>query len=274
MIRIPIIAALFWLLGLVQLQAETLRLAVTTSFHNSGLAAVLLPAIKADLGINVEVLVVGTGQAIRLGEVGDVDAILVHAPKVEAAMVAAGYASHRRQIMYNDFVLIGPDHDPAGIADAASAVAALSAIKASGIASGAGFVRRGDDSGTHKKELTLWASAGIAITSREMSWYKSVGAGMGTALNIAAGKNAYVLSDRASWLTFLNKQDLALLFAGDPALFNQYSYLPVNPARHSHIRADLAQDLEDWLVSARARDLINGYQLNGEALFVFNATGD
>lgn len=271
MIRAFAFAALSVVLGMLgapQAQAETLRLAVTTSFHNSGLSAVLLPAIHDDLGIKIELLVVGTGQAIRLGQAGDVDAVLVHAREAEEAMVAAGYATHRREIMFNDFVLIGPGHDPADIANAPSAAAALAAIAGSG----ALFVSRGDDSGTYKKELSLWAIAGIEEAARDVSWHKSVGAGMGTALNIASGLNAYILSDRASWLTFLNKGDLALLFSGDPVLFNQYAYLPVNPQRHSHIRADLASAVEVWLVSERAKTLINGYQLRGQTLFTFNAT--
>jgi len=247
-------------------RAEILRMAVTTSFQNSGLAGILLPAIEADLGLTVQVLVVGTGQAIRLGEAGDVDAVLVHSRPAEEAFVASGGASHRRQIMYNDFVLIGPSNDPAGISAAAGAVAALNAISAAG----GPFVSRGDDSGTHKTELALWAGAGMDPASFG-NWYRAVGQGMGAALNTAAGMNAYVLADRASWLNFANNGDLALLFSGDPALFNQYAYLPVNPNKHSHVRGDLSLKLEDWLTSDRAKTLIDGYRLNGEQLFTFNA---
>ena len=248
-------------------QAETLRMAVTTSFHNSGLSDVLLPEIKGDLGMDVQLIVVGTGQAIRLGMAGDVDAILVHSRKAEEAFIAEGSGTHRTEIMYNDFVVIGPKSDPAGIANAASATQALSAIAAAK----APFVSRGDDSGTHKKELSLWAAAGITQDMRGVAWYKEVGAGMGATLNTASGMNAYVMSDRASWLEFGNKRDLALLYSGDPALFNQYAYLPVNAVKHPHIRVGPAARLEAWLVSDRAKTLINGYKLNGEALFTFNA---
>ncbi|MEO3415509.1 substrate-binding domain-containing protein [Roseovarius sp. CAU 1744] len=244
--------------------AEEMKMAVTTSFHNSGLAEVLLPEIRKDTGIEVHLLVVGTGQALRLGEAGDVDAILVHAKAAEEKFVAAGNAPHRTEIMYNDFVVIGPSADAAGVGGAADATDALQRIAGTGAA----FVSRGDDSGTHKKELSLWTAAGIAP---EGEWYNAVGAGMGAALNTASGMGAYILSDRASWLNFGNKGDLALLFSGDPVLFNQYAYLPVNPEKHPHVKSGLADQLEAWLVSDRAQELIDGYRLNGEQLFTFNA---
>ncbi|KJZ20459.1 substrate-binding domain-containing protein [Loktanella sp. S4079] len=244
--------------------AEQLKLAVTTSFHNSGLSDVLLPAIQEDTGIEVQLLVVGTGQAIRLGEAGDVDAILVHSRPAEDAFVAGGYGTHRREIMYNDFVIVGPQGDPALVADAATAADALRLIADVS----APFVSRGDDSGTHKKELALWDAAEV---SRGGDWYRPVGAGMGAALNTASGMNAYILSDRASWLSFGNQGALALLFSGDPVLFNQYAYIPVNVDRHPHVKSALASDLEDWLTSPRAARLINDYSINGEALFTFNA---
>lgn len=244
--------------------AQEMRMAVTTSFENSGLAEVLLPAIEEDTGIEVQLLVVGTGQAIRLGEAGDVDAILVHSRAAEDAFVAEGYGTHRTEIMYNDFVVIGPEEDPAGVASVDSAAEALTAVAEVG----APFVSRGDDSGTHQKEMSLWSEAAIAPDGE---WYRPVGAGMGAALNTAAGMGAYVLSDRASWLNFGNKATLSLLFSGDPALFNQYAYLPVNPERHPDIRADLAGAVETWLTGARARDLIDGYEIDGQRLFTFNA---
>jgi tungstate transport system substrate-binding protein len=245
---------------------DTLKLAVTTSFENSGLADVLLPKIKAELDLDVHLLVVGTGQAIRLGESGDVDAILVHSRKAEEAFLAAGYGTHRREIMYNDFVLIGPKDDPAAIANADSAVRAFGDIAAAEVA----FVSRGDESGTHKAELGIWAAAELdpAVFG---PWYSKVGAGMGSALNTASGLDAYILADRASWLNFQNKGDLALLYAGDPALFNQYAFLPVNPQKQPHVRNDLAMKLENWLVSDTAKGLIDGYKINGERLFFFNA---
>ncbi len=244
--------------------ADDMKLAVTTSFHNSGLSDILLPQIKEDTGIEVQLLVVGTGQAIKLGEAGDVDAILVHSRKAEDGFLAGGFGTHRREIMYNDFVFIGPSADTAKLTDATSAADALKRIETTA----ALFVSRGDDSGTHKKELSLWDAAGVTPSGE---WYKAVGAGMGAALNTAAGLNAYIMSDRASWLNFGNKGELALAYAGDPVLFNQYAYLPVNPDKHPHVKAELAAKLEAWLVSGTAMALINEYKINGETLFVFNA---
>ena len=247
-------------------QADEMRMAVTTSFHNSGLAEVLLPEIQKDLDLEVQLLVVGTGQAIKLGEAGDVDAILVHSRTAEDKFVEGGFGTHRREIMYNDFVFIGPSDDPAGIADDESAVEVLQDIASTE----ADFVSRGDDSGTHKKELNLWQAADLDVEGFG-EWYKAVGSGMGAALNAAAGMNAYIMSDRASWLNFGNKADLELLYSGDPELFNQYAYIPVNPKKRDHVKHELAVKLEDWLVSERAKQLIDGYEINGETLFVFNA---
>ena len=260
-------AALFVGLSATLANADTMKMAVTTSFNNSGLSEVLLPAIKEDLDLDVQLLIVGTGQALRLGEAGDVDAILVHSKKAEEAFVAGGYGTHRREIMYNDFVLVGPHNDPATINTAETAKEALAQIETSQ----ALFVSRGDDSGTHKKELSLWAAADLDPAGFG-DWYKAVGAGMGASLNTAAGLGAYIMSDRASWLNFANKSDLAILFAGDPVLFNQYAYLPVNVEKHAHVNTDAAQKLEEWLVSDRAKTLINGYTIAGEKLFTFNAT--
>lgn len=246
--------------------ADEMRMAVTTSFDNSGLAEILVPAIKADLGIDLRLLVVGTGQALKLGEAGDVDAVLVHSKTAEEAFVAAGHGLHRREIMYNDFVLIGPATDTADIKNATGAGFALDRIATAQ----APFVSRGDDSGTHQAERALWAVAGLD-PDRFGPWYHSVGAGMGAALNTAAGLDAYIVADRASWLNFGNKGDLTLLYFGDPALFNQYAFLPVNPSKNAKVRNDLAIKLEAWLTSPRAAELINGYAINGEPLFVFNA---
>ena len=246
--------------------AEQIRMAVTTSFHNSGLADILLPQIAADLDLDVQLLVVGTGQALRLGRAGDVDAILVHSRSAEEAFVADGAGTHRREIMYNDFVVVGPTEDPAEVATAKTATEALQKIAGMEIP----FVSRGDDSGTHKMELALWQSAGLDV-ARFDRWYRAVGAGMGAALTAATGMHAYILTDRASWLNYNNKQGLTQLFAGDPILFNQYAFLPVNPERHPHVRADLVAQLEGWLTSDTAAKLINAYQIKGESLFVFNA---
>ena len=263
MIRTLISATFFCAASMTQ--ADTLKLAVTTSFENSGLADVLLPEIEADLGIDLQLLVVGTGQALRLGEAGDVDAILVHSRVSEEVFVADGFGTHRREIMYNDFVLIGPKSDKAQIGATSGAAEILQRIADAQ----ATYVSRGDDSGTHKAELKVWQ-----IAEREPatfgSWYNAVGAGMGTALNTASALNAYILSDRASWLNFKNKGDLALLFSGDPVLFNQYAYLPVNPAKHPTVQYEMAMQLEEWFLSDKSAASINNYQINGETLFVFN----
>lgn len=247
--------------------AEKLTLAVTTSFENSGLADVLIPILEEDTGIEVQLLVVGTGQALRLGEAGDVDAVLVHARAAEEAFVAAGHATHRREIMYNDFVLVGPRSDPARIGAALTASDALRAIAMIEH----DFVSRGDNSGTHQAEGKLWAASGLDPAQFGL-WYKQTGSGMGAALNTAAGLDAYSLADRASWINFGNKAGLALLFEGDPALFNQYSYMRVNSARHGHVKAEASAALEAWLTSERAATLINAYQVDGQQLFHFNAT--
>lgn len=257
------------LLAAAGTHAETMRVAVTTSFHNSGLSDVLLPAVARDLGLDVRLLVVGTGQALRLGRAGDVDAVLAHSRAAEEAFVAAGFATHRREIMYNDFVLIGPGRDPAGIAGAGGAAEALTAIAGAG----APFVSRGDDSGTHKKERALWRAAGRDPEGFG-TWYRSVGAGMGATLNTARAMNAYTMSDRASWLKFGNKGDMALLYSGDPALFNQYAYLPVSAEKHPHVKGASARRLEAWLASDRARALIDGYTLGGDRLFTHNARAE
>ena len=247
--------------------SESMKLAVTTSFHNSGLSDVLLPALLEETGLEVQLLVVGTGQALRLGRAGDVDAILVHSRADEDTFVAEGFAPYRREIMYNDFVFIGPRSDPAGITKAAGIPEVLSHI----FTSQALFVSRGDDSGTHKKERELWQLAALD-TDAFGAWYKAVGSGMGASLNIASALNAYILTDRASWLNFGNKSDLKLLFSGEAELFNQYAYLPINPDQHPHVKADASDILEKWLTSARSANLINAYKINGEALFVFNAS--
>lgn len=249
--------------------ADVMRISVTTSFENSGLSDVLLPAIKEDLDLDVQLLVVGTGQALRLGEAGDVDAVLVHSKDAEDAFVAADHGTHRREIMYNDFVIIGPSSDVAGIASADTAADALSLIAVAQ----APFVSRGDDSGTHNAERRIWANANLSPDDFG-AWYRPVGAGMGAALNTASGMGAYIVSDRASWLNFGNKNGLALLFSGDPTLFNQYAFLPVNPSKNDRVRNDLAQSLEAWLTGPRAAELINNYAIDGETLFVFNAVAE
>ncbi|MEL7428623.1 MAG: substrate-binding domain-containing protein [Pseudomonadota bacterium] len=250
--------------------ASELRLAVTTSFNNSGLSEVLLPQAEKDTGIVVRLLVVGTGQALKLAEAGDVDAVLVHSKAAEQAFVNAGFATYRREIMYNDFVLIGPGKDPAGIAASRSVLEALDLIATARVP----FISRGDDSGTHRKELALWKAAGHDPASLDTAWYLETGSGMGAALNTASGLDAYILADRASWLKFGNKGALALLYSGDKRLFNQYAFLPVNPERHPHVRHDLAVQFEAWLVSPKVQSMIGAYRIDGEGLFVPNAEPD
>ena len=251
------------------LAAEKLRLAVTTSFQNSGLADILIPAFAADSGIDVQVLAVGSGQALRLGSAGDVDAVLVHAEAAEKAFIAAGHSPYRVPIMYNDFVVVGPQSDPAGITLAADAAQALNQIAEMQTA----FVSRGDNSGTHLKELEIWEQSN-QNPANFGAWYLSVGSSMGASLNMASSIGAYVLSDRASWLNFGNKGELAILFEGDPVLFNQYSFLPISKGADPQANAKQVAALEGWLISARAKHLINSYQLAGEQLFVFNYSGD
>ena len=259
--RIVAAALLSLLVPCVAAAERTMRMAVTTSFEASGLADVLLPAIEADTGVAVQLVVVGTGQALRLGAAGDVDAVLVHSREAEEAFVAQGHAPHRREVMYNDFVLVGPSDDPAGASRAETAAGALTAVAEAGAA----FVSRGDDSGTHKAELALWSRAGLEPEAFGR-WYRETGSGMGAALNTAAGMGAYVLSDRASWLAE-GRRGLSILFEGDPALFNQYAYLPVADARHP----EAAAMVEAWLTSERAATLIDGHRVGGERLFTFNA---
>lgn len=248
-------------------QAESMKIAVTTSFHNSGLSDVLLPEIRKDTGIEVHLLVVGTGQALKLGRQGDVDMVLVHSKKAEEKFITEGYGVKRTEVMYNDFVFVGPKTDPAHIREAKNAVLALQKIAGKKMP----FVSRGDESGTHKRERFLWQMAGLDVARFDSSWYREVGAGMGAALNIASAMNAYILADRASWLNFKNKGDLALLSFGDSRLFNQYALLTLNTDKHPHVRGDLAARLEKWLVSDKGQRLIGAYEIKGETLFVPNA---
>ena len=257
--------ALLWFAG--GAAASELRLAVTTSFHNSGLSEVLLPEVKKDIDLDVRLIVVGTGQALKLGRAGDVDAILVHSKSAEEEFVEQGYGTHRRQIMYNDFVLIGPADDPAGVGESRSILDSLQRVREAQSV----FVSRGDDSGTHRKEIALWGSLGMDSSKFDATWYRSAGSGMGGTLNTASGMNAYVLADRASWLKFANKGELRILLEGDPSLFNQYAYLPVDPARHKHVAAQEATALENWLVGEKGQGLIDDYMIDGTRLFTANA---
>ena len=239
----------------------------TTSTQNSGLFDHLLPLYQKRSGVEVRVVAVGTGQALKNARNGDGDLLIVHAKSAEEAFVAAGYGLPRRDLMYNDFVLIGPASDPAGISSASDVAAALQNIAGQQAA----FVSRGDDSGTHKKEIALWNDAGIDASEIRDSWYRETGSGMGASLNIAAAMEAYILSDRATWISFANKGNLRILFAGDNALFNQYGVIVVNPAKHTWVKGDLAQAFADWLLGAEGQSAIAEYTVDGQQLFYPNA---
>ena len=251
-------------------QERFITLASTTSTENSGLFAHLLPAFEAETGIAVRVVAVGTGQALSLAQRGDADVLLVHHRPSEDAFVAAGFGVGRRDLMFNDFVLVGPAADPAGVAGAAGIAAALTRIASDR----AIFASRGDDSGTHKKELDLWSLAGFDPGSARGDWYRELGAGMGATLNIAAAMNAYTLTDRATWVAFQNKRDLTILSEGDPVLNNPYGVILVNPARHAHTRAADGQIFIDWLVSERGQAAIAQFRVGGQQLFFPNSETD
>ena len=265
MIR-ALLTLLFLSLGTIT-WAETLRLAVTTSFNNSGLSELLLPEIEEDTGITVQLVIVGTGQALRLGRAGDVDAILVHSRDAEERFVKEGFGSHRREIMYNDFVIVGPAEDPAGIAQARSAAEALTLIAARRPR----YVSRGDDSGTHKKEMALWSDTGVDPTAASGDWYRETGSGMGATLNAGIGMGAYVMTDRATWISFDNKQDYAIQVEGDEDMFNQYGVIPVNPEKCPSVNVDAAQTFADWLVSDEGQEAIGSYKVADQQLFFPNA---
>lgn len=259
-----------WLAMLVTASAgaesgRSLTLASTTSTQASGLFDHLIPRFRAQTGIDVHVVAVGTGQAFEIGRRGDADALLVHDTDAERAFVEQGHGVERADVMYNDFVLVGPASDPAHIAEAATATQALRRIADHQAA----FASRGDDSGTHRAELDLWSSAGLPEPVG--SWYRELGSGMGATLNTAAGMNAYTMTDRASWIAFDNRQELALLFEGDEALFNQYGSLLANPKHHPHLDHELAEQWHRWLISDAGQRAIASYRLRAQQLFFPNA---
>jgi tungstate transport system substrate-binding protein len=253
-------------LGGAQAQDKFIVVASTTSTEQSGLFAHLLPAFKRASGIDVRVVALGTGQALDTGRRGDADVVFVHDPVAEAKFVAEGFGLQRREVMYNDFVLIGPKADPA-LARGKDIAAALTKLAKSG----ADFISRGDKSGTHAAELRYWKVAGVDLTATKPAGYKECGCGMGPALNIASSSNAYVLTDRGTWLNFKNRGELAVLVEGDKRLFNQYGVILVNPAKHAHVKKDLGQAFADWVVSPAGQSVIAGYKIGGEQLFFPNA---
>ena len=237
-----------------------LRLATTTSTENSGLLAELLPPFERTSGVNIDVIAVGTGKAIKLGMAGDVDVVLVHARDKEDRFVAEGYGVERRDVMYNDFVLLGPKSDPAGIRGQKDIAVAMKTI----FLKKAFFFSRGDDSGTHTREKQLWSEAGVTA---EGPWYLETGRGMGEVIIMATERGGYTLSDRGTYIAFDDKTDLEILVSGDERLFNPYGVIMVNPAKHPHVKEALAKDFLDYLVSEQAQKLITGFRKSGQQLF-------
>ncbi len=242
----------------------------TTSTRNSGLYDAILPQFTEETGIEVRVVAVGTGQALRNARNCDGDVLLVHARAAEEAFVADGYGLSRADLMYNDFVLVGPSDDPAQVAGTTGIAPALAAIADAR----APFASRGDDSGTHKKERTLWTTARVDPSDASGTWYRETGSGMGATLNIASGMNAYTLTDRATWIAFSNRGDLRILSEGDPALFNQYGIIAINPDRCPDVKAAPARVFIDWLLSKAGQSAIAAYRRDDRQLFFPNAKGE
>ncbi|BDA84152.1 tungsten ABC transporter substrate-binding protein [Aureimonas sp. SA4125] len=246
---------------------RSIVVASTTSTEDSGLFGHILPLFQAETGITVKVIAQGTGQALETARRGDADVVLVHAKAQEETFVTDGFGVKRFDVMYNDFVLVGPAKDPAGVAGMADIAAALEQIRARALP----FVSRGDKSGTHSAELGLWKAAGIDIAAAGGDWYREIGQGMGAALNTAGAMGAYTLSDRGTWLSFKNRGDLGIVVEGDRRLFNQYGVMLVNPAKQPHVKADLGQTFIDWLVSPTGQAAIDAYRIDGQQLFFANA---
>src|SRR4051794_39981140 len=244
-------------------EAQTIRLASTSSVDNSGLLAAILPQFTKATGIAVHVLAQGTGQALDTARRGDADLVLVHDPEAEQKFIDEGYGVNRRQIAWNDFILVGPDSDPARVNGGQDAVAALKAVAAAR----APFISRGDRSGTHALELRLWKAAAIDPKSGAGSWYREIGGGMGQALNTASAMPAYTLSDRGTWLSFGNKGPLVVAVEGDPLLINRYDLIELNSAKHSGAKLDAAHRLAEWLVGPERQAAIGAYRVGGEQLF-------
>ena len=252
----------------VSAQDKSIVVSSTTSTQDSGLFGYILPLFKQKTGIEVKVIAQGTGQALDTGRRGDADVVFVHAKSAEQKFLAEGLGVKRYPVMYNDFVLIGPKSDPAGVKGMKDVAKALQMIKDKQ----APFISRGDRSGTHLAELALWnRNAGIDIEKEKGPWYKSIGQGMGAALNTASASNAYVLADRGTWISFKNRGDLVVAVEGDNRLFNQYGVILVNPEKHPNVKKDLGQQFIDWLVSPEGQKAIADYKINGEQLFYPNA---
>lgn len=250
-------------------EEKSIILQSTTSTANSGLYEHILPVFEEKTGIRVNVVAVGTGQAIRNAENGDGDVLLVHAKPAEEKFVADGFGVERFDVMYNDFIVVGPPSDPAGIKGLAEATVAFAMIAEKK----AVFTSRGDNSGTHKKELALWQETGLDPTKASGGWYRETGSGMGATLNVAIGMNAYAMTDRGTWISFKNRNDFEVVVEGDQKLFNQYGVILVNPKKHPHVKAKEGQAFVDWIVSNDGQSAIASYRMNGEQLFHPNAKG-
>ncbi|MBI3157469.1 MAG: substrate-binding domain-containing protein [Burkholderiales bacterium] len=252
--------------GAAHAQDQALVMASTTSTEQSGLFGHLLPRFKQATGIEIRVVAVGTGQALDIGRRGDADIVFVHDKAAEEKFVADGFSTARKDVMFNDFVLVGPKGDPAGVAgkDIAAAMKKIAAA-------GAPFVSRGDKSGTHAAELRMWKDAGVDLAAARPAGYRECGCGMGPALNMASSSNAYLLTDRGTWISFKNRGELAVLVEGDRKLFNQYGVMVVNPARHPHVKAAAAQRFADWITSAAGQQAIADYKIGSDQLFFPNA---
>ncbi len=248
-------------------ETEFLTIASTTSTDHSGLYDHLLPIYEKKSGVRFRVVAVGTGQAIRNAMRGDADLLIVHHRESEERFVAEGYGLQRDDLMYNEFVLVGPREDPAKVAQAGDIAEAFRRISRSGVT----FISRGDDSGTHKRERELWAKAGVEVRPASGDWYWEAGAGMGPTLNTAAARNAYVLSDGATWAAFGNRQDLVVVSQGDPLLHNPYGLIVVNPDRHPHVKGEQAQEFAQWLLSEDGQQAIGDFEINGKQVFFPNA---
>jgi len=262
---VVIVSALSALLctGPLWAAAPFITVASTTSTQNSGLFDYLLPKFKADTGIDVHVVAVGTGAALDLGKRCDADALLVHAKPAELRYVKAGYGVDRKDVMYNDFVIVGPASDPAGIKGMKDASDALQKIAQSKST----FLSRGDNSGTNKKELALWRETDVKPQKASGTWYRETGSGMGATLNSAAAMNGYTLTDRGTWISFNNRRDLKILVQGDPDLFNQYGVMLVNPQRCTNVKKDLAMKFHNWMLSPEGQNVVASYRLKGKQLF-------
>jgi tungstate transport system substrate-binding protein len=269
--RLAVVAAIALAAGLCTpalAQDKSIVVSSTTSTTDSGLFNHILPLFKAKTGIDVKVVSQGTGQALDTGRRGDSDVVFVHAKAQEEKFVADGFGVKRFPVMYNDFVLIGPKSDPAGVRTSKDIVAALKAIRDKGAA----FISRGDRSGTHVAELNLWKQAGIDVAGTDKgAWYKEIGQGMGAALNTASASNGYVLSDRGTWINFKNRGELDIVVEGDKRLFNQYGVILVNPEKHKHVKKEAGQAFIDWLISPEGQKAISDYRINGQQLFFANA---